>query len=79
MKADTTVIQVSCSYTVYTVHILNIPGVVKSPGAGKKLTVKCPGAGNFFCANARGCPGGGMVRVGIERDISSYTNSQDPM
>ena len=60
--------QVSCSYTVNTVHILNIPGFVKCPGAGKKLTVKCPGAGNFFCANARGCPGGGMVRVGIERD-----------
>ena len=62
--------QVSCSYTVNTVHILNIPGFVKCPGAGKKLAVKCPGAGNFFCANARGCPGGGMVRVGIERDIS---------
>ena len=61
--------QVSRSYTVNTVHILNIPGFVKCPGAGKKLTVKCPGAGNFFCANARGCPGGGMVRVGIERDI----------
>ena len=61
--------QVSCSYTVNTVHILNIPGFVKCPGAGKKLAVKCPGAGNFFCANARGCPGGGMVRVGIERDI----------
>ena len=63
--------QVSCSYTVNTVHILNIPGFVKCPGAGNKLTVKCPGAGNFFCANARGCPGGGMVRVGIERDIST--------
>ena len=68
-KAETTVMQVSCSYTVNTVHILNIPGFIKCPGAGKKLTVKCPGAGNFFCANARGCPGGGMVRVGIERDI----------
>ena len=65
--------QVSCSYTVNTVHILNIPGFVKCPGAGKKLTVKCPGAGNFFCANARGCPGGGgMVRVGIERDITRH-------
>ena len=61
--------KVSCSYTVNTVHILNIPGFVKCPGAGKGLTVKCPGAGNIFCANARGCPGGGMVRVGIERDI----------
>ena len=61
--------QVSCSYTVNTVHILNIPGFVKCPGAGKRLTVKCPGAGNIFCANARGCPGGGVVRVGIERDI----------
>ena len=27
------------------------------------------GPGNFFCANSRGCPGGEMVRVGIERDI----------
>ena len=68
-KAETTVMQFSCSYTVHTVHILNIPGVVECPGAGKKLTVKCPGAGNFFCANARGRPGG-MVRVGIERDIT---------
>ena len=50
-------------------HILSIPGFVKCPGAGKKLTVKCPGAGNFFRANARGCPGG-IVRVGIERDIA---------
>ena len=53
--------------------ILKIPGVVKCPGAGKKFAVKCPGAGNIFCANARGCPGGGMVRVGIERDITRTT------
>ena len=59
LKAETTAMQVSCSYTVNTVHILNIPGFVKCPGAGKRLTVKCPGAGNIFCANARGCPGGG--------------------
>ena len=61
--------QISCSYTVNTVHILNIPGLVKCPRARNKLTVKCPGAGNFICANARGCPGG-MVRVGIECDIT---------
>ena len=69
LKAETTVMQVSCSYTVNTVHTLNIPGFVKCPGAGKRLTVKCPGARDIFCANARGCPGG-MVKVGIERDIS---------
>ena len=63
------VMHVSCSYAVHTVHILNISEVVECPGAGKKLTVKCPGAGNLFCANACGCPGGGMVRVGIEQDI----------
>ena len=34
-----------------------------------KVTVKFPGAGNSFCANARGVPGGGKVRTGIERDI----------
>ena len=56
-------------YNIYCTH-LKIPGVVECPGAGQKLTVKFPGAGNFFCANARGYPGG-MVRVGIERDISS--------
>ena len=66
--SKTTVMQVSYSYTVNTVHILNIPGFVKCPRTGKKLTVKFPGAGNFFCANAWGCPGG-IVRVGIERDI----------
>ena len=71
MKAETTVMQVSYSYKVNTVHILNIPGFVKCPEAGKRLTVKCPGAGNIFCANARGCPGG-MVRVGIERDITFF-------
>ena len=58
MKAKTTVMQVSCSYTVNTAHILNIPWFVKCPGAGKKLTVKCPGAGNFFCTNAQGRPRG---------------------
>ena len=66
MKA---VMQVSCSYTVYAVHILNILGVVICPGAGKKLTVKCPGPGIFSVQMPRGCPGG-MVRVGNERDIS---------
>ena len=61
--------QVSCSYTVNTVHILNIPGFVKCPGAGKKLAVKCPGAGIFSVQMPGGVPGG-MVRVGIERDIT---------
>ena len=36
------------------------------PGAGKMLLDKCPEARNFFCANACGCPGGGIVRAGIE-------------
>ena len=67
--------QFSCSDTVHRLHILNIPGVVKCPGAGKKLTVKCPGAGNFFCANARGCSGG-MVRAGIEQDIRPISDLQ---
>ena len=50
--------QVSCSFTVNTVHISNIPGFVKCPGAGKKLTVKCPGAGNFSVEMPGGVPGG---------------------
>ena len=62
LKAETTVMQVSCSYTVNTVHILNIPGFVKCPGAGKKLTVKCPGAGNFFLCKCPGVSRGGWSR-----------------
>ena len=32
-----------------------------------------PRGWKFFCANARGCPGG-MVRVGVERDINQCIN-----
>ena len=63
-------LKVSCSYTVYTVHISNIMGVVKSPGAGIKLTVKCLGAGIYSVQKPGGVLGG-VVRVGIERDISA--------
>ena len=49
--------QVSCSYTVNTVHILNIPGFVKCPGAGKRLTVKCRGPGIFSVQMPGGVPG----------------------
>ena len=38
------------------------------PRGREKIDCQMPGAGIFFCANARGCPGG-MVRVGIEREI----------
>ena len=67
--------QFSCSYTVHTVHILNIPGLSNALGLGKNLLSNAWGARNFFCANAQGCPGG-VVRAGIEQDIRELEKNE---
>ena len=50
----------------YLVQIFNIPRVVKCLGPGQ-IFCQMAADGEFF-SNAWGCPGG-MVKVGIERDI----------
>ena len=49
--------QVSCSSKVFSTDF-KYPGGCQMPWGCDKFTVKCPGAGNFFCSNGRGCPGG---------------------
>ena len=40
------------------------------PQGQEKIDCQMPGGWEFFCANARGVPGG-MVRAGIEQDIQT--------
>ena len=43
------------------------PGIA---GVNKIIVYKCPGAGKIFSMQMPGGVPGGMVRVGIERDIT---------
>ena len=57
-------------YSKYCTHF-EYPWVCQMPGGREKIDCQMPGGREYFLCKCPGVSrGGGMVRVGIERDIS---------
>ena len=65
-----------CHWNIHSRRCCSLFGILKehegylAPGPGK-IDCQMHGGQDFFCTNARGCPGG-MVRVEIDRDNMSH-------
>ena len=55
-------------YSKYCTHF-EYPWVCQMPGGREKIDCQMPGGREYFLCKCPGVSRGGMVRVGIERDI----------
>ena len=56
-------------YSKYCTHF-EYPWVCQMPGGREKIDCQMPGGREYFLCKCPGVSRGGMVRVGIERDIN---------